>query len=105
MNEIIIAVVVPILTSLISYIGARYQSKSELDKVKEQQNAEIQRIKEQAKNELEKIRLQMDKQAELYEKNAQVDVTKDIMGQFMGSAEGKKIVNQVFQQEFFSKKR
>ncbi|WP_044478967.1 hypothetical protein [Paenibacillus antibioticophila] len=85
MEAIIVAIVVPILTSLLSYLGARHQSKTELLKVKEQQtleiqklreqqNSEIEKIREQSFREIEKIKIEIDKQAELYEKNKQTDV-------------------------------
>lgn len=86
--------IIPVLTALISYFGARHQSKSELLKVKEQQsadlqrlretqNAEIQKIREQSKHQIEKIRVEMEKQAELYEKNAQTDMTKEVIQQLI----------------------
>lgn len=113
LKDILVSVVVPILTALISFLGARHQANKDLEKVKEQQRselerlreqqgAELQKIKEQQQAEMEKMKLQqqaeiekikaesareidkitteLEKQAELYEKNAQTDVMRDFMG-------------------------
>lgn len=65
---------IPIITSLIVYFTARYQGKTELKKQIELNNTELQKVREQCKNELDKIQSQLDKQAELYERNAQTDI-------------------------------
>jgi hypothetical protein len=100
MKDILISIVVPILTSLISYFAARHQANTELQKVKEQQNAEIQKIKEQYALEIEKIKIEMEKQAELYERNAQTDLTKEFIGELAKSPEIKKLMNQLATNEF-----
>ncbi|MGG3920280.1 hypothetical protein ABEV38_18255 [Parageobacillus thermoglucosidasius] len=56
------------------------EQQAELEKLKEQQNAEIQRIREQSLRDIERIKVEMEKQAELYEKNAQTDIIKDLFG-------------------------
>ncbi|MGG1151242.1 hypothetical protein [Bacillus wiedmannii] len=64
------------------------QQKAELEKMREQQNAEIQKIKEQSARDIEKMSVEMDKQAELYERNAQTDVTKEFFGKmFSGESD------------------
>lgn len=94
METVFISIIVPILTALISYLGARHQSNTELQKVREQQNlemkqlketqdAEILKIKEQAFHEIKKIETKMEKQAELYEKNAQTDMASELFMQIM----------------------
>ncbi len=85
MESIIVSVLVPIFTAFLSYLGARYQARLELQKVKEQQkldiqklreqqNSEIQKIREQSAREIERISIELDKQAQLYEKNKQTDM-------------------------------
>ncbi|MGG1292030.1 hypothetical protein ABE218_11875 [Bacillus smithii] len=58
----------------------REQQQAELEKLKEQQNAEIQRIREQSLRDIERIKVEIEKQAELYEKNAQTDIIKELFG-------------------------
>ncbi len=79
MQELIISIIIPILTALISYLGAIYQSRKELQQLRESHNYEINKIRETSKNEIEKINIEMDKQAELYEKKAQTDIVGDLM--------------------------
>ncbi|XKE95404.1 hypothetical protein LG326_03465 [Metaplanococcus flavidus] len=110
MQETLITIIVPltigIIPALISYAVARHQAnnalqlakeqqKAELEKLKEQQKAEmsrfaeqqkaeIEKLREQSKLELERLNIEIDKQAELYERNAQIDVTKDVFGKMLG---------------------
>ena len=98
MKDIIITIFIPLLVGIfpafISYFAARHQSNialqtvkeqqtAELQRLKEQQNVEIAKIREQALLEIERIKIELDKQAELYERNAQTDVVKDFFGQMM----------------------
>lgn len=87
MDKATLTIIVPILTSLLTsslaYLGLRHQYKSDLRKQQEIHKTEIEKIMLQNKNEVEKIQLQLDAQAKLYERNAQTDFTKDVMGQFM----------------------
>ncbi|MEC3334929.1 hypothetical protein P9043_21535 [Bacillus cereus] len=64
------------------------QQQAEMNKMKEQQNAEMQKIKEQSLQDIEKMKVEIDKQAELYERNAQTDVAKEVMGKmFSGESD------------------
>ncbi|UOR12192.1 hypothetical protein [Halobacillus amylolyticus] len=92
MQEILVGVLVPILTALISYLGARHSASTELQKVKdqqqaelkkleEQQKAEIKKIQEQSKADIERTKAEVLAQAELYEKNAQTDQVSKIFEQ------------------------
>lgn len=89
MNKEIISIIIPIITSIIAYLGARYNSKTELSKVKEQCkndiakvkeecSSQIQTIKAQAEADIQKLQCQLEKEAEVYEKNKQTDVIADI---------------------------
>lgn len=104
-----LSVVIPLVTStvsgIIAYASAKSQNKTEIEKLnvvhkseiekvliqqkfemnqfKQQQELEIARIKEQHIQEIEKLSVEIDKQAELYEKNAQTDMIKDFMGSVM----------------------
>lgn len=110
-TEIVSTVVIPLLlaivpatiSSVISFLIARSQSnkaleteiqklkvlqQNELEKIKAQNDVEIQKLiaqqeidNQKAAFEIERMKLQMDKQAELYEKNAQTDITKELFGQ------------------------
>ena len=100
-TQIFISVIVPIATSIISYKMAVTQSVIELEKTKTQYNIELQKVREQSQvelqksqNELEKIKLEsekeikkiqteLDKQADLYSKNSETDMTNKFMEQFM----------------------
>ncbi|MFO7296617.1 MAG: hypothetical protein C0P72_011435 [Clostridia bacterium] len=59
------------------------QQNAEIEKIKEQQNAEIQKIREQSLREIERIKVEMEKQAELYERNAQTDVVKYVFDRLL----------------------
>ncbi|MED4351917.1 hypothetical protein P9265_06145 [Schinkia azotoformans] len=98
MKDIFITIFLPLIVGVfpafISYFAARYQSNIALQTIKEQQTAELQKLKEQqtadfvklreqALLEIERLKIEMDKQAELYERNAQTDVVKDFFGQMM----------------------
>ncbi len=78
-------VVIPIITSIISYLVARHtghvelekfarQQESEIKKLKHQQDIEIAKIREQSTQEITRISIELDKQAQLYEKNKQADM-------------------------------
>jgi hypothetical protein len=66
-------VVAPILT----YLGVRHQSKSELKRVKEIHELEISRVREQSTFELEKLKLEHENKIKEYESNKVVDSTYD----------------------------
>ena len=83
MKEILLQIGLPIFTALLAYIGVRYQSKNDLKKQIELNNTEIQKVKELCNNEIEKIQVQMDKQSQLYEKNAQTDIMKEFMSDIL----------------------
>ncbi|MHA2957318.1 hypothetical protein [Priestia megaterium] len=105
MSNILVQLVVAIVPAIIAYFTARHQAKTSLRTVKEQQTAELERlreqnksnieslkeqqaadiekIREQALHEIEKVKIEMDKQAELYEKNAQTDFTKEVMSKML----------------------
>lgn len=108
---LLVAIVPAVITSVISFLIARYQAKKaleteiqkikelqtfEIEKLKIQQDAEIQKLKAQqdaemkkSSFEIEKMKTEMEKQAELYEKNAQTDVVKEAFGQmFAGNTSG-----------------
>ena len=116
MEDIVKSLVVPILTSIISYIAATKQSKTELQKVKEQNKIELERIKEQHRAEVEKIReqslqdmrkleLEMEKQAELYEKNKQTDIVSKIFERLLsGDLDIDKVMKLVEKSEKIMKK-
>ncbi|WP_457945404.1 hypothetical protein [Caproiciproducens sp. LBM24188] len=87
MKDIIVQICVPILTALLAFISATYKSKIELNKQIQLNNTEIEKIKEQCNNEIEKIKIQMDKQSELYEKNAQTDVVKSFFDKMLDNPE------------------
>lgn len=90
-------IMVPLITSIISgmiaFASARGQNRIEIEKVLiqqkfemnqfiEQQKLEIEKIKEIHKQEIEKLSIEIDKQAELYEKNVQIDMAKDFYGAY-----------------------
>jgi biopolymer transport protein ExbB/TolQ len=52
------------------------QQQAEIQKLREQHHAELQRMREQTELDIEKMKFEMEKQAENYEKIAQIDVTK-----------------------------
>lgn len=79
MEDILSRVFVPIITAFISYLAARL----EIQKIKEQHRAEMQKIKEQSMGEIEKIKVEIEKQAELYERNAQTDTVKDFYAKIL----------------------
>ncbi|MEH7023640.1 hypothetical protein [Priestia megaterium] len=106
MDKVWVQLAVAIVPAIIAYFTARYQANSSLktvkeqqtaeleklkeqhnsdmQKLKEQQNAEIEKIREQSTHEIAKISAELDKQAELYEKNAQTDFTKEVMSKMLG---------------------
>jgi hypothetical protein len=128
MKDLLVTVLVPLLVgivpAIISYFGIRSQMKiqvatmnkqqeiellklkelqaSELLRIKEQQQAEIQKIREQSLFEMEKMKAEIDKQAELYEKNAQVDVTKDVFARMLSG--DMSAVENIAQMESYVKK-
>lgn len=99
--NLLVSVGVPVIASLLTYAGVRFQYKSdlkkqaslnstelekirkqsetEIEKVRRQSETEIQKIKTQCDHELEKIRIELEHQGKLYEQNAQTDLTKEIM--------------------------
>lgn len=105
LGDILVQLGVAIIPAVIAYITARHQAKtslqtvkeqqaaelerlreqnkSNMESLKEQQNAEIEKVREQYKYEIEKVGIELDKQAELYEKNAQTDVMKDVMARLI----------------------
>lgn len=119
--SLLTAIIVPIITSVLTYLSARYQSNSEIKKIvnqqnmemkkiREQQRAELIKIKEQHEQEINKLRIIMETQAGLYEKNAQTDLTKEIMQQMMsGNTSGiealMKISDQVNMGKFNPRRR
>ncbi|MCI1966692.1 MAG: hypothetical protein LKJ17_11280 [Oscillospiraceae bacterium] len=88
MKDILIQILVPILTAIVSFFSATYKSKIDLKKQIQINNTEIKKIKEQYSKEIEKIKIQMDKQSELYEKNAQTDVVKNFFNKMMEDPAG-----------------
>lgn len=69
----------------------REQNEIELKRIREQSQVELQKsqnelekIKLESENELKRIQLELDKQAELYSKNAETDAMNTVMTQFMG---------------------
>jgi len=68
MENISISFGVPVLTALLSFIGATYKSKIELRKQSELNNTELEKVKKLCQNEIEKIQIQAESQAGLYEK-------------------------------------
>lgn len=102
---LLVAIVPAVITSVISFLIARYQAKKaleteiqkikelqtfEIEKLKIQQDAEIQNLKAQqdiemkkSSFEMEKMKAEMEKQAELYEKNVQTDITKGFFEKMM----------------------
>lgn len=83
MENILVLFILPILTSIISYLGARHQASVDLQKLKEEQASEIQKIREQSNSEIEKIKVEMENQAKLYEQNAQTDMMTKFFGKIM----------------------
>lgn len=128
----ILTVVIPLVTSTISgiiaYASAKGQNKTEIEKInvmhkseiekvliqqkfemnqfKQQQELEIEKLKEQNIQEIEKLSVEIDKQAELYEKNAQTDMVKDFLGGVMkGDMNGfNNLMNVVSQIDKYNKK-
>ncbi|OLO40331.1 hypothetical protein BTR23_07530 [Alkalihalophilus pseudofirmus] len=100
METILLQFLVPILTAIISYMAAINKSKRELDIVKEQCNNEIEKIRIQSENEIRKLETELEKQAELYERNAKTDMTKEFMSDFMKTPEMKGFVNKAIGQQF-----
>ncbi|WP_454871200.1 hypothetical protein [Priestia megaterium] len=122
MKDILITIVLPliigIVPAIISYFAAKYQSmislqiakdqqntalqtlkeqqNAEMQKIKEQQNAEIQKIREQALLEIERMKAEVDKQAELYEKNVHTDLTKDVFSKMFLSDESAAATDNLF---------
>ncbi|MCY9014528.1 hypothetical protein MOE48_17530 [Bacillus inaquosorum] len=76
---ILVSVVVPIITALISFFASRYQAKNELEKAREQQKAELKSLREQHELEIGKIKTELKEQAELYAANKQTDLQFDLM--------------------------
>ncbi|ERN54332.1 hypothetical protein [Alkalihalophilus marmarensis] len=103
MDHILLQVLVPIATAAISYFAAINKSKKELDIVKEQCSNEINKIKIQSEHELNKLELEIDKQASLYEKNTQVDLTKEILSGVFSSSNLNELVSNTMSREFQKK--
>ncbi|MED1603604.1 hypothetical protein [Alkalihalophilus marmarensis] len=100
MDDLFIQILVPIATAVISYLAAINKSKKELDIVKEQCSNEINKIKIQSEHDLRKLELEIDKQASLYEKNAQVDLTKEILGGVFNSSNLNDLMSNAMTREF-----
>lgn len=88
------AIIVPVATSVITFLGARHQSNAEIkkmvnqqnlemEKLKTQQESELLKLKEQHDQEIEKLKIAMETQAGLYEKNTQTDLMKDVFKQII----------------------
>lgn len=80
MNELLISFGVPVLTGLLAYLGARYQGKNELEKLRMQQSGELELLKEKANHDLEKLEREMKSQADLHERNTQTDLSANFLG-------------------------
>lgn len=89
--EIWIPVIVALISSIISYFASVSKGKSELkaveiknksdiDRLERENDAALEKIKQEHKNEIEKMTLEMEKQAKLYESNAQTDMLTKIIG-------------------------
>lgn len=81
----VLTILMPVITSVLSYFASRHKGKVELQtfikqqeteiaKLKQQQDLEIAKIREQSAREIERVSAELDKQAELYEKNKQADM-------------------------------
>ncbi len=101
----VLNVVIPLITSTISgviaYVSAKGKNRTEIEKLnitqktemqkviiqqelvmkqfEQQQKLEIEKIKEKHEQEIKKLNNEIDKQAELYEKNAQTDIISSFM--------------------------
>ena len=100
MTDILVQFVLPILTAFLSYLAATYQSRTQLKSVQEQHKTEMAKIEAQQKAELAKLEKEMDKQAELHEKNAQTDIVKDFMGSMLDTPEMKQMAYNAVMDEF-----
>ena len=90
MTTILISVIVPIITALLSFFASRHQANSELEKVKKQHESDLEKVKEQQKAELEKLReswkfelqkiqTELKEQAGLYAANKETDLAASII--------------------------
>jgi len=97
--EVWIPVIVALVSSTISYFASVSKGKNELraveiknksaiERLEKENDAKLNRIEQEHQNEIEKIALEMEKQAELYDSNAQTD----FLTQFMGN---EKIANKL----------
>lgn len=79
------AIIVPIITSVISYYAAVKKSKNEIATLKEQHRIELEKIEKQTKADIKKLEKSIEAQVKLYEVNAQTDVAKEAMSKILNS--------------------
>lgn len=88
--EVIMQILVPVLTSLIAYFAAVSKANKELEAIKENNKAELEKVERQAKYEIEKLEKELENQVKLNESNAQIDIAKEFIRDFMKTPEVKK---------------
>ncbi|WP_338852053.1 hypothetical protein WHY17_02605 [Clostridium perfringens] len=59
------------------------QCETEINKIKEQCKADIEKIEKQSEAEIKKVMSELDKQADVYERNKQTDVIANFMQDFI----------------------
>lgn len=90
MTTILVSVIVPVITALLSFFASRHQANSELEKVKKQYESDLEKVKEQQKAELEKLReswnfelqkiqTELKEQAGLYAANKETDLAANLI--------------------------
>lgn len=85
--EIWIPVIIAVFSSVTSYLLAVNKGRTELKALEKETDRTIQTIKEQHKNELEKLEKEFELKAKYDEKEAQTELLKSFMGEFMNSPE------------------
>ncbi|WP_373750300.1 hypothetical protein [Jeotgalibaca porci] len=74
LTEVVVSLVVPILTGLVSYFAAKNQSKIEIEKVKVQSDNDLKAIKEKYTHDLEMLRTQTSSEIEKLKATKELDL-------------------------------
>lgn len=103
--EIWIPVIVAILTSVASFIGAVYKGKTDLKNLRVKHDEEIRGMQEKHKMDMERLSAEIDGQAKLYEQTKQTDLTGEILSSMMKDPGMQKMMTQQVFAEMSKKKR
>jgi hypothetical protein len=88
MQDIIIQIIVPVITAIISFGAATYKSKNDLKRQTEINKTELEKIREQNKADIERMNAEIEKQSKVYENNKMTDVTYDFFKDMMKDPKG-----------------